>query len=108
MPFLKSFELGQKLGLTHNIGYRYASKSIQGAVDVDFDLVVNKTLSQKNGSLGWGPGPAKIPKHALFVTSPGRKPPTETEKRFFFISTRRLAESVEGLNSSLAQSPGEL
>jgi len=27
---------------------------------------------------------------------------------FFLISTTRLAESVEGLNSSLAQSPGEL
>jgi len=27
---------------------------------------------------------------------------------FFSISTTRLAESVEGLNSSLAQSPGEL
>jgi len=27
---------------------------------------------------------------------------------FFSILTTRLAESVEGLNSSLAQSPGEL
>ena len=35
-----------------------------------------------------------------------RKLPTENEKIFFLIS--RLAESVEGLNSSLAQSPGEL
>jgi len=43
---LKSFELGQKTGfLTHNFGYRYASMSIQGSTDVDFDLVVNKTLS---------------------------------------------------------------
>ena len=40
------------------------------------------------------------------VTS--RNPPTENEKRFFSISTIRRAESVEGLNSSLAQSPGEL
>jgi len=39
---------------------------------------------------------------------PPREPQTENEKRFFSISTRRLAESAEGLNSSLAQSPGEL
>ena len=39
---------------------------------------------------------------------PPRKPPTENEKFFFSISTTRLAKSVEGLNSSLAQSPGEL
>jgi len=26
---------------------------------VDFHLVFNKTLSQKNGLMGWGPGPAK-------------------------------------------------
>jgi len=29
------------------------------------------------------------------------------EKRFFSISTRRLAESVEGLNSSLALAAGD-
>jgi len=40
------------------------------------------------------------------VTS--RKPPTETKNYFFSILTIRLAESVKGLNSSLAQSPGEL
>jgi len=37
-----------------------------------------------------------------------REPLTESEKIFFSISARRLAEYVEGLNSSLAQSPGEL
>jgi len=36
--------------LTHNFGYRYASKSINGSMDADFDLVFNKTLSQKIGS----------------------------------------------------------
>jgi len=60
MAFLKSFKLGQKLGfLTHNFGYRYASKSIKGSVDADFDLVFNKALSQKSRSMGWGPRPAK-------------------------------------------------
>ena len=34
--------------------------------------------------------------------------PHRNRKSFFSILTTRLAESVEGLNSSLAQSPGEL
>ena len=45
--------------LTHNFGYRYASKLIKGSIDADVDLVFNKTLSLKNGSMDWGPGPAK-------------------------------------------------
>ena len=32
--------------LTHNFDYRYASKSIKGSIDADFDLVFNETLSQ--------------------------------------------------------------
>ena len=38
--------------LAHNFGYRYASKSIKGSIDADFDLVFKKTLSQKNRSIG--------------------------------------------------------
>jgi len=49
----------------------------------------------------------KCPKHALIVTSPPENPHRK-RKKFFFVSTRRLSEYVEGLNSSLAQSPGEL
>jgi len=49
----------------------------------------------------------KFPKHALIVTSPLEKPPPKT-KSVFFISSRRRAESVDGLDSSLVQSPGEL
>jgi len=51
MPFLNSVK--------HNFGYRYASKSIKGSIDADFGLVFNKTLSQKIGSMGWGPEPGK-------------------------------------------------
>ena len=40
-----------------------------------------------------------FPKHVLFVTSPSEKP-HRNPKFFFSISTTRLAESVEGLNSS--------
>jgi len=52
-------------------------------------------------------GRPKFPKHVLFVTSP-RENPHRNQKLFFSILTTRLAESVEGLNSSLAQSPGKL
>jgi len=45
--------------LIHNFGYRYSRKLVQGSVDADFDLVFNKTLSQKHGSIGWGTGPGK-------------------------------------------------
>jgi len=38
--------------LTHNFGYRYASRSIKGSIDVDFGLGFTKTLIQKNGSVG--------------------------------------------------------
>jgi len=41
-----------------------------------------------------------------YVTN--RKPQTQIEKIFFSISTRRLAESVNGLNGFQAQSAGEL
>jgi len=37
-----------------------------------------------------------------------QKNPTENEKRFFSIASRRLAESEDGLDSSLAPSPDEL
>jgi len=52
-------------------------------------------------------GRPKFPKHAFFVTSPPEISPPKT-KDFFSILTTRLDESVDGLDSSLAQSPGEL
>jgi len=67
-------------------------------------------LSQKYGSLGWRPRPDNIAKNSK--TCPHcdvtfRKPKIEKEKKILTCSLR-LAESVEGLNSSLAQSPGDL
>jgi len=53
-------------------------------------------------------GQVKVAKSTSTCGVPPRKPPTETENCFFSIFTTRLAESVEGLNSSLAQLPGEL
>ena len=49
----------------------------------------------------------KFPKHVLFVTSPQENLPPKP-KIFFLILTRRLFESVEGLNSSLALAARDL
>jgi len=73
--------------LTHNFGCSYASKSTKGSVDADFDLVFNKTLSQKNGSMGWGPGPAKGGQNFQNMSSLWRhlqKSPHRNRKVFFF------------------------
>ena len=42
------------------------------------------------------------------VTSPQENPKPKTENVFFLCGTTRLAESVEGLNTSLAAAGGEL
>jgi len=69
-------------------------------------------LSQKNGSIGWGSGPGKggqkNAKTPPLVTLP-QKTPNQKQTKFFSMSTRRLAESVESLmNSSLALAAGDL
>ena len=51
------------------------------------------------------PKVAYFSKTCPFATSP---PETPHRKLFFSILATRLAESAEGLNSSLAQSPGEV
>jgi len=48
---------------------------------------------------------AKTPPH---VTLPQKNPKPKTEKFGFWLGTTRLAESVEGLNNSLAAAGGEL
>jgi len=50
----------------------------------------------------------KSQKHALIVTSPQKTPNPKRKKIFFSVLTGRLAGSVDALNSSLAQSAGEL
>ena len=81
----------------HNFGYRYARKSFKGSKDA-------KRMAQWVGVQGR----PKKSKNTPTCGSPPREPPTEYEKKNFSIWTRRLAESVEGLNSSPAQSPGKL
>ena len=95
----------------HNFGYRYARKPFKGSKDVDFCLVSETNLSQKDGSIVWCPGPGKggqkNPKTPPPVTFP-QQTPNQQQKNFFSMSTRRLTESVEGLNSSLALAADDL
>ena len=51
---------------------------------------------------------AKNAKTSLHYDVTPRKPQIQNEKFVFSISTKRLAESLEGFNSPLAQSAGEL
>jgi len=95
----------------HNLGYRYARKPSKGSKYADFDLVSKKILSQNDGLMGWDPGPdeggqknAKTPP-LLEVPPENAKPKT---KNVFFSILIRLAESVDGLDNSLAQSASEL
>ena len=54
------------------------------------------------------PKVAKISKTCLLCDVTSRKPPPKTKNVFFSMSTKRLAESVEGLKSSLAVAAGDL
>ena len=79
--------------------------------DVDFGLISEKNLSQNNGSMGWGPGSGEGGQKNAKITHFWRSTqitPNRKRKIFFSILTRRPDECVEGLNSSLAHSPGEL
>ena len=70
----------------HNFGYRYARKQFNGSKDADFGLVSKQILSQKNGPMGWGPGPAKggqkKAKTPPLVVVPLRTP--NPKQNFFF------------------------
>jgi len=69
-------------------------------------------LSPKNGPLGQCPGSGKDDqdntKTHLLVTFPPGKLKPKTKNFFFSMWTRRLTESVEGLNGSLALAAGNL
>jgi len=51
---------------------------------------------------------AKKSKNTPNCSGPPSEPQTENKNRIFSISRRKLAESEDGLDSSLAQSGGEL
>jgi len=95
----------------HNFGYRYARKSFKGSKDADFGLVFKKSLAKIVAQWVGAQGQVKVvkkSKNTPICSGPPSEPQTENEKHFFSISSRRRAESVYGLSSSLAQSAGEL
>jgi len=67
------------------------------------DSLIKKSL------LGWRPGPGNL-SHEIVKTCPYFDVPHREPKMkyVFSVSTRRLAKAVEGLNTSLTQSAGEL
>jgi len=81
----------------HNFGCRYSRKPFKGSKDVHFDLVSEKNFSQKNGSMGWGPGPNKIgqenAKTPPLVTFLPANAKSKT-KKFFFLC--QLEDSRNG------------
>jgi len=96
--------------LSHNSGSRHGRRSIKGSKDADDHLVSKKNWVKTVAFWIGAQGRVKLVKNAktsrnCCVTN--RKPQTQNEKKFFSFSTRRLAESVGGLNSFLAQSAGE-
>ena len=103
--FSEKFRYRPKTGfLTHNFDYRYVSKSIKGSIDADFHLGFNKTLSQKNGSMGWDPGPAKISKTPQLVAAPQRTLHRK-QKTFVFdfdYKTCWIRRGFEQLSNSIA------
>jgi len=61
--------------------------------------------------MGWGPAPCKGGQKKAKISHLQQSPqrtPNRKQKLFFSISSRRPAESEDGLNSSLVQSGGEL
>jgi len=70
----------------NNFIYRYARKPCKGSKDADFCQVSEQNLSQKNGSIGWGPGPGKggqkNDKTPPLVTFPQQTP--NQKQNFFF------------------------
>jgi len=96
--------------LGHNSGYGHSRRSIKGSIDADDRLVSTKILSQKMVLWIGAQGLVKLVKYLntcplCAVTK--RKPHTQI-KYLFLIKARRLAESMGGLNSSLAVAAGGL
>jgi len=92
--------------LGHNFGSRHARGSIKGSIDVGDHVVSKHSFSQNLAC----PGPVKVGqkfKNTLILGAPSRRTPNPNQKNFL-IETRRLAASVESLNSSLAIAAGEL
>ena len=94
----------------HKLGF-WAILWVTDTLASQFWTRFQNILGQKKAKLVGVPGARltrpKAQKHHHIMTSL-QKTLNPKQKNFFSISTRRLAESAEGLNSSVAQSAGEL
>jgi len=63
-------------------------------------------MGQWVGAQGW-PNVTKVSKTCHYCDVTSRNPPPKT-KNVFSMSIRRISESIEGLNSSLAIAAGDL
>jgi len=82
---------------------------IKGSKDSDLSLVSNENFSKILRPSGWALGQVtwdKMPQNYLWRHS--QKIRNSQSKNFFQVQTRRLADPLEPLNSSLAQSAEEL
>jgi len=97
--------------IDHNFWTQNLSKSIKVLKDSDFRLVSNKNLSDILPSSGLGLEPDEVDQNDLkqipLMVSLTKKRETQNKKNFS-LKTWRLAESFEGLNSSLAQLSAEI
>jgi len=93
--------------LVHNVGSRYARKSIKGSKDSDDSLVSKKTLSQKLAHWIGAQGRVKLAKntqkHPHLWRPPQRTPNTKRNTFFFKVSkkTCRIRRWFEQLSSSI-------
>jgi len=93
----------------YNFGSRHARRSMKEFIDAADCLVSKTSWSQKMAHWIGAQGPSKLVKN--LKTCPlcdvtKRKP--HPNQIIFLIETRRLGESLEGLNSPLAIEAGEL
>jgi len=84
---------------------------IKGLNDLDFSLVYTANFRKLLPSSGWALGQVtwdKRAKNLPYLWCHSQKTWSSKEKKNFSLQSWRLAESFEGLNSSLAQSAEEL
>ena len=97
--------------LDHNFWTRNARKSIKGSNDLDSSLVSDENFSETLWPSGWALDQATwakmIPK-LLHLWQQSQNIRTPQPKNFFWVQATRLADPLEPLNSSLAQSAEEL
>ena len=97
--------------LSHNFCSKYVRKSINGSKFSDNSQVSKKNFEPKIACWVCAKGKVtsvrKARKPSPIMTSPTRMSKPKS-KNFLKIQTRRFPEYVDGLNSYLAQSAGEL